>query len=227
MTTLSAPPALLRDDLFTHIHKGLRLALFEFTVSVGRTDWSDPGQVAQLGDTWHALLALLQAHTAHEDEYIFRLLDNRDPLAVDPTEDEHRDQDDLLDDLARRVEALLAAPNPADGLALYRDAALFVAAYLPHLHHEETRIMPRIWEVCTDDEIAATRAAFLAATTPGVSTTSLRYMLPALDPPVRRALAAGLAAAPDPIVQTVIDIAEQVLSAPDAAELQAILRPRR
>ncbi|MBV9324151.1 MAG: hemerythrin domain-containing protein, partial [Chloroflexi bacterium] len=182
---------------------------------------------AQLGDTWHALLALLQAHTAHEDEYIFRLLDNRDPLAVDPTEDEHRDQDDLLDDLARRVEALLAAPNPADGLALYRDAALFVAAYLPHLHHEETRIMPRIWEVCTDDEIAATRAAFLAATTPGVSTTSLRYMLPALDPPVRRALAAGLAAAPDPIVQTVIDIAEQVLSAPDAAELQAILRPRR
>ena len=28
-----------RDDLFTHIHKALRLALFDVTARAGRTDW--------------------------------------------------------------------------------------------------------------------------------------------------------------------------------------------
>jgi hypothetical protein len=30
-----------RDDLFTSIHKGLRLGLFDITVQTGRTDWTD------------------------------------------------------------------------------------------------------------------------------------------------------------------------------------------
>jgi len=57
-----------RDDLFTIIHKGLRLGLFDITVQAGRTDWADPAQVTDLGERWHGLLTLLRAHSDHEGE---------------------------------------------------------------------------------------------------------------------------------------------------------------
>lgn len=221
MTTTTQPNA--RDDLFTHIHKAIRLGLFEVTAQTGRTDWQDPGQVAEVGGHWHELLEVLRAHTEHEDRYIFALLDGHDPMAVEPAGDAHRDLDDLLDDLAARFEAILARPDRVAGLDLYRDLNRFIAAYLPHLHDEETRIMRRIWECCSDEEIGACRARFMAATTPEVSATSLRLLFSALDRSTRLALAGGMAGAPEPVRAGVAAIAEDVLSADDAAQIRALL----
>ena len=184
-----------RDDLFTSIHKGLRLGLFDITVQAGRTDWADPAQMTELGERWHGLLTLLRAHGDHEDQHILRLLDSRDPLATESTAEQHRDLDDLLDDLAERLETVLAAPGMASGLELYRDLARFVAAYLTHMHDEETSVMGRIWACCTDEEIAGARQRFMAGMSPRVQALSLEYTLPALDGPTRMALEARLKAA--------------------------------
>jgi hypothetical protein len=184
-----------RDDLFTIIHKGLRLGLFDITVQAGRTDWADPAQVTELGEHWHGLLTLLRAHGDHEDQHILRLLDPYDPFAAEPTAEQHRDLDDLLDDLAERFEGVLAAPGPVPGLGLYRDLARFVAAYLTHMHDEETRVMGRIWACCTDEEIAGARQRFMAGMSPQAQALSIEYTLPALDGPTRTALEARLKAA--------------------------------
>ena len=184
-----------RDDLFTNIHKGLRLGLFDITVQAGRTDWADPPQVTELGERWDGLLTLLRAHGDHEDEHILRLLDPYDPLATESTAEQHRDLDDLLDDLAERFGTVLAAPGVASGLELYRDLARFAAAYLTHMHDEETRVMGRIWACCTDEEIAGARQRFMAGMSPRVQALSLEYTLPALDGPTRMALEARLEAA--------------------------------
>ncbi|HEY2435681.1 MAG TPA: hemerythrin domain-containing protein, partial [Solirubrobacteraceae bacterium] len=188
----------------------------------GRTDWSHPDEVADLDRVWQPLLALLRTHSAHEDDHIFRLLDERDPLAVEPATEQHRDLEDLLEEIAERFGSVLAAPDPQAGLALYRDLNRFVAAYLPHLHDEETRIMGRIWACCTDGEIAAARAAFMADTTPEVQATTLRYLLPAIDAATRRKLAAGLAGAPPAVIDAVRAIAEEVLDEGDAADLHSL-----
>ena len=210
-----------RDDLFTHIHKGLRLGLFDITVRAGRTDWADPAQVTELGEHWHGVLTLLRAHNDHEDQHILRLLDPHDPVATEPTEDQHRDLDDLLDDLAERFEVVLAGPDVAAGLGLYRDLARFVAAYLTHMHDEETRVMRRIWDCCTDEEIAGTRQRFMADMSPQVQALSTEYMLPALDRSTRKALVAGLADAPPAVLAAVLVIAGRVLAPADLAELTA------
>jgi hypothetical protein len=68
-----------------------------------------------------------------------------------------------------------------------------VAAYLPHLHDEETTVMNRIWATCTDDELAATRAAFMAEITPEERALSMELMLPALDPVTRDELVKRIA----------------------------------
>ncbi len=216
-----------RDDLFTSIHKALRLALFDLTVQAGRTDWTNPTDVAALGARWRPLLVLLHAHTSHEDQHILRILDVHDPNITEPIAEQHRDLEDLLDHVAERFEAVLADPAPDTGLALYRDLARFVAGYLPHLHEEETRIMARIWETCTDEELATTRAALTAAMSPDVTATTIEYMLPAVDLPTRRALVARVTAtAPKPVVDMVWCIADRVLDATALAELRgALSRP--
>jgi hypothetical protein len=154
----------------------------------------------------------------HEDRHILRLLDSHDPFATEPTADQHRDLDDLLDDLANRFEAVLAAPGMAPGLDLYRDLARFVAAYLTHMHDEETRVMGRIWACCTDEEIAGARQRFMADMSPQVQALSIEYTLPALDGPTRTALVAG---APPAVLGTVLGIAERVLARADFADLKA------
>ncbi|MES9543675.1 MULTISPECIES: hemerythrin domain-containing protein [unclassified Actinomadura] len=210
-----------RDDLFTHIHKALRNGLFAVTVQAGATDWADAAEVAALGERWRRLLALLRSHTEHEDQHILRLLDPHEPGSAEPTEEQHRDLDDLLDDLAGRFEAVLAAPGAAAGLDLYRDLARFTAAYLPHLHEEETLIMPRIWAHCDDAEIGAARVAFMAATPPEITATTLELLLPALDRPTREGLVAGMArTAPPQVLAGVLAIADRVLPAQAATSLR-------
>lgn len=211
-----------RDDLFTHIHKGLRLGLFEITTMAGATDWNDPDAVRVLDARWRPLLALLRSHARHEDDHIFRLLEGRDPRALAGVAEQHGDLDDLLDHVAETFDAVVAHPDPAAGLALYRDLARFVAAYLPHLHEEETAVMARIWDLCTDNEIAATRAAFMAEITPAEQATTMELMLPALDRTTRHGLAATMAAtAPPPVVDGILAIGDSVLPPADAEALRA------
>lgn len=213
---------MLRDDLFTTIHKALRYGLFDITTRAGATDWTDEGEVAALGEQWLPLLALLRAHTEHEDQHILRILDPYEPEATDLAGEQHEDLDDLLDHVALQFDAVLAAPDPDHGLALYRDLARFVAAYLPHLHEEETVIMSRIWARCSDEELAATRAAFMADMDPATTATTLRYVLPALDKVERERLVTTLAAtAPPPVIDLVLSIAAAAL---DPAALAGVER---
>jgi hypothetical protein len=210
-----------RDDLFTHIHKALRLGLFEVTMRAGATDWTDVGDVARLERRWRPLQGLLESHTRHEDRHILRVLDRHDRSVTAPIDEEHRTLDATLAGIALAFDRAVREHEANAGLDFYRALACFVGAYLPHLHEEETVVMPRIWELCTDEEIAATRAAFMAELTPDETALSMELMLPAVDPRSRAELVATIAAtAPPPVLETVMSIAARVLDADDLAALQ-------
>ncbi|GIH23288.1 hypothetical protein Aph01nite_15980 [Acrocarpospora phusangensis] len=213
-----------RDDLFTHIHKALRRGLFEVTMQAGATDWADAGDVERLAARWRPLLALLRSHTEHEERHIMRVLDPYEHQATEAIAEQHVDQEELLEHLAESFDTLAARPDPAAGLGFYRDLARFVAGYLPHLHEEETVVMPRIWARCTDEEIAAARAGFMAEMTPEIQAISLELMLPSLDRPTRAGLVRRMAAtAPPDVVKGVLAIGDRVLGADDAAALHALV----
>ena len=173
-----------RVDLFTHIHKGLRKGLFELGVQAGSCDWTDRDNVDAVAVTWAPLAEFLRCHTTHEDEFIFRLLN--DPTLV--PHDDHRDLDDLLADLDERLAALQIEAGQDAGLRWYRDLMRYTAATLQHLHVEETVVLPALWHACTDEELAACRAAFLAGTPASVMTTTLRLLQGAVEPAVARVM---------------------------------------
>jgi hemerythrin-like domain-containing protein len=176
-----------RVDLFSDIHKGLRKALFDLSVQAGATDWGESEAVASLAASWTALATFLRCHTEHENDYIFRLLDGTPEAALAPDED-HRDLDDLLDDLDERLTALVAAPDPAAAVAWYRDLNRYIAATLEHLQVEETVVLPALWAVRSDDELAACRGAFLAATPPAVIAMTIDLLRGALPAATQRAM---------------------------------------
>lgn len=201
-----------RDDLFTHIHQAVRLGLMELVGEVGATDWTDPDEVAQLDASWRPMLALLESHTHHEDRYMFPLLAGADPGATNDCEAQHREMDTWLADIAGWFDRLVEHPDNDGGLLLYRELTLFTADYLRHIHEEETRIMGRIWELCSDEEIASAREAFLADTPPDVMATALGLMLRATNMSHRMELIGSMAAsAPREVVDGVLGIAERVL----------------
>lgn len=179
-----------RTDLFTHIHKGLRRGLFELSMVAGSTDWTSHAEVERLAEHWVPMLELLHAHTRHEDDHIFRLLDGR-PEATSLPEDDHRDLDDLLADLEERFVALQARPDGGEGLRWYRDLNRYIGTTLHHLHEEETIVMPALWRTHSDEELLACRARFLAETSPSVMSTSLRLMLSSLDTATKHAHGLG------------------------------------
>ena len=86
------------------------------------------------------------------------------------------------------IKAAVAAPAQSAGLAVYRELSAFTAGYLLHLLEEETIVMPAIWHHCTDHELAAARAAFLADQSPAGAVRSRRTMLPAISPAERTAM---------------------------------------
>lgn len=188
MTTHYAAP--VRVDLFTHIHKAIRKALFDLAIRAGSTDWTLDDDVAALALQWRAVTELLHSHTRHEDDYIFRLLDDV-PTAASLPEEEHRDLDDLLAHLEEQFDRLRVDPNEREGLSWYRDLNRYIAATLQHLHDEETVVLPALWAACTDQELLECRATFLAATPPAVATTTAELLRAAL--PAATSAALGIA----------------------------------
>ena len=176
-----------RVDLFTDIHKALRKGLFDLTVQAGATDWDEPDAVEALAAAWELLVELLRCHTVHENDHIFRLLHGTANAAAAP-EDDHRDLDDLLDDLDERFTALRADASAPAALDWYRDLNRYIAATLEHLHVEETVVLPALWAVRSDEELNDCRAEFLAVTPPSVMETTVQLLRGALPPAVQRAM---------------------------------------
>ena len=108
-----------RDNLFTNIHKAIRVGLFDLITTAGATDWSDARDVDRFADKWQRMHALLDDHSHHEDDHILRILDPHDPAATEAAESQHHTLDSWLDELAAWVDAIVAdaaasANSPVD-----------------------------------------------------------------------------------------------------------------
>ena len=77
---------------------------------------------------------------------------------------------------------------------LYRRFALFVAKDLIHMDGEETRLMPVLQEVFSDEDLHAIEGRIVARIPPEVMVRFLRAMLAAIPEPERRAMLDGMGA---------------------------------
>lgn len=179
-----------RPDPYTWIHKGQRRLLFQAVELAGRTDFEDESERRELRSQTGAMLRHLRAHAWHEETYLRPILERHLPDLARELALEHG----TLEEDIERIEAMLeavgagtAGSRHAQGLALYRELAAFLARYLWHLAEEEASL-PRIWEAVPAAELEEALARFRASRAPEEAMGDLEAMLPALSPGEREQL---------------------------------------
>jgi hypothetical protein len=90
---------------------------------------------------------------------------------------------------------------------------------------EEDHVMPLLWKLCTQDELAGRFRQIIADQTPKQLLDNLGIILPALNPAERfMTLKMGQTTMPTEAFQAVLSVAERVLSPEDWASLKAMLK---
>ncbi len=218
-----------RFNIYLQIHKGVRAALAGALLQLGRADPHDDAEVREALAAVRDLLAFVQGHLQHEDEWIHPALEARSPGASRASGDEHVEHTEAITALAlslRAVERSAGDERVAALLRLYRQLALFVAASLDHMHIEETDNHVALASHYSDDELRDLNNRLVGSLSPAEMMTALRWMLPAMSAPDRAGLLNGLrAAAPAEVFDAVLAMLRPHLSQRDWDKLGAAIGP--
>jgi hypothetical protein len=204
-----------RPNRYLPIHKALRATLFDATLLVARTDFTDPGEATVAARAVATLLDLLDSHAHHEEEFVMPVVARFAPALVATLATEHG----RLEGLQAELRALLpgtssdvTAEREAAGQLLARGLTLLVADHLRHMDREETEAMPVLWAHQTEQELDAMDARIRAAIPPERMPVMLRLMLPAMSTAEQAGLlSAARAQMPPPVFAQVSGLAREVL----------------
>lgn len=173
-------------DIFTHVHQGIRRALFQATATLAQAS-GDPAAERTSHQLVEDALLFVTRHGENEDALLIPLLDARAPEVAMRMRAAHQQIETEL----QSVQGLLARRAPE----LYLELSLFVAHYLEHMYEEEIVLQPQIRAVISDAELTANGQKAVTRVDPSERLTMLRLMLPALPIAAAQALLNKLPAA--------------------------------
>ncbi|MDP1829791.1 MAG: hemerythrin domain-containing protein [Archangium sp.] len=153
-------------DLFVNVHKGIRRALFE---TIGALSRGAPDARSLLKTT----LRFLEHHGANEDVLLIPLARTRVPELAARMERAHERITPLFTELQRASESM--------GLdELFTLTNGFLAAYLQHMHEEETAFDSGLRAAFSAEELSAFGMKSAQRTQPADQLMMLGWMLPAI-----------------------------------------------
>lgn len=214
---------------YTEIHKGLRSKLFSVSEQVGCTEWSNPIALEAVEQQWRGLLYLLHHHHVIEDNLVHPFLSARIPGGARGLAADHEAQTAVIADLDAhftgiKAPTLDAGTREALGLQFYRSLQLFSAGYLIHLDQEESHVMPALWGLASEEEIAGVEGRILAGLSPDEMAAFGEVMFPAMNRPERARFFGFIrSVAPPEAFQGACGLAQHVLNDADWATLRSDL----
>src|SRR5690606_28409636 len=117
LAATQAPAVAPRFDMYMQIHKGLRTAMAETLLAVGRMDWLEREERDATLGRLAGLLALCRSHLEHENQFVHTAIEQRLPGAAGQTEADHLEHVAAIDHLRRRMDALRQATDENAGAA--------------------------------------------------------------------------------------------------------------
>ncbi|MDP1741359.1 hemerythrin domain-containing protein [Polaromonas sp.] len=216
VTQIAAVEQMRRLDMYSGIHKALRALMADTLLAVGRMDPDDALEVAQVSQRVHELLDGCLSHLHHENTFVHAAIEARAPGASEQIGHQHGDHEQGIGKLRTQVSALLsasAARRAGEALELYRALALFIAENFQHMHTEETAHNAVLWSRYTDAELADIHGALVASIPPAEMMSTLRWLVPFMNPAERSALLADMQAhAPAPAFAAAMEVVRPHLS---------------
>jgi hypothetical protein len=158
-----------RYNLYTKIHKGLRIAQTALMNRMGSTDFENEESCAALLSDLRGHLVLAASHLDSEDTFIHPALEARKPGAsriIANQHDHHAKSFEAIHGLIDAVEKAAPADRAALGYRLYLRFSAFFADDLQHMLEEETVVMETMQSLYTDEELIGIEMQIVAAIPP-------------------------------------------------------------
>jgi hypothetical protein len=185
-----------RAKSFDVPHKGLRNALSQLSLLAGKTNYSNPAEVAGLHALGEVVFKLLNIHAVDEDAVIFTALEERCRGCSQHYFDDHAGlhiAQDKLEKLLSHIYNKSQSGGDAteDGDEFYLALSAFHGEYLAHIAEEERMAQPLLWQYFTDAELAEHRREIIAKNPPQMLLIWFRFVIPAQSAAERVGLLSG------------------------------------
>jgi hypothetical protein len=213
--------------MYAGIHKALRNFMSDTQDRLSRADAADSedlhGALAQVRE----LLCAMRKHLQHERDFVHPAMHARRPGSAQLAEGDHDHHDWAIDKLLALCEHCASAIGSArfqhlDHLHL--QLSVFIGENLVHMNLEETEHNAVLWACYTDEELHAIHERIIAAIPPEEMQSTMRWMIPALNPAERAGMLAGMRAGmPPPVFASVLELTRSLVSARDMQKLEAAL----
>ena len=206
-------------------HKGLRNGLSQLSLLAGRTDFSNPSDVAQLHQLGTRLFAILTIHAEDENSVTLAHLETRCPGCSQHDLDDHEEIHRAQQDLENRLAAIHAGAGDGKDMAeagteFYLAFTEFHGRYLGHTAEEERVTQPLLWQYFTDEELAAHRSEIMARQSPQTLLTWFEFVIPSQTHAERVGLLAGFKKmAPTAFFSQAMEVIGKVLPQPEFRRL--------
>jgi len=148
-----------RINVFNQIHKGLRAMLYDTALTLQQTHFADNDQADTAVKKVRTTAEMINAHTAHEDHFIFPAIQEYEPSLVDVFTMEHLKNhslsEKLVDSLVAHNHAIKPESKIETGQAIVRAFQEFMVYNLEHMTNEESVLNEILWRYYSDEEIEA------------------------------------------------------------------------
>ena len=226
----AAQAAPRRVDLYTGIHKAMRMLMCDALVALGRMDAADADELATTLAHLRHVVELSRHHLHKEDQHVHPAMESRrrgSTARMRGDHGAHEEAFERLEALVLRVERSQGRARDDAALELYRGFALYMAEDLVHMHAEETENNAVLWEHFDDGELVGIHQAILASIPPQLLAEYMRWLAPAMTPAERAELLSGMRASlPAEAFAGFAGLVRSVLGERDWAKLLAALGPR-
>ena len=223
MAANDAAAAPERREIYHLVHKGLRAAMSDALIRLGRVDLDSVAQQADALGAVAELLGLCREHLEHENNFLHTAMEKVVPGASRACADDHVHHVKSIADLQVRLDDAMAADAPARERAfkvLYRLLASFVAENFAHMEIEESTNTELFWRHYSDADILAIEHQIHAHIKPERMMTWLRWILPNVTRQQRAVMMRGMQAGmPPELFSGILDMVKPHLSEFERAAL--------
>lgn len=137
-------------------HKYVSFALSELERLIAKTDFTNDAAIAHIQDQWQCVKEMLEGHAYHEEHNFHALLEKKGSTIHHGAHNDHEHQEETLKNLQSLLDAVKTSPDRIEtGYQFYLTFRKFVGDNLLHLHEEETKLLPELQRLCTDEELRA------------------------------------------------------------------------
>lgn len=163
-------------------HKYVSFALNELERLIAKTDFSSDAALTLVQEEWLSVKEVLKGHAQYEEENIHSLLEKKGSTIHHEAQGDHNHQEDALRQLQDLLDVVKSSLDRVEaGYEFYLAYRKFVADNLLHLHEEETKLLPELQRVCTDEELRAIEHPTYNIMTTGEMLEMLQTLFPHMN----------------------------------------------